>query len=56
MGFFKNIFGRADKPIKDYNDFWIWFQANQQTFYKVVKSGENPEKGFFNKHILNFKN
>lgn len=49
MSLLKNIFGKADKPIKTYSDFWSWFQANEQTFYKVIKSGKNTEKDFFNK-------
>lgn len=49
MSLLKNIFGETDKPIKTYSDFWSWFQVNGKTFYKVVKSGKNPEKGFFDK-------
>ncbi|GGH27778.1 DUF695 domain-containing protein [Sphingobacterium alkalisoli] len=30
-------------------DFWIWFVANEPTFYKAVKTGKNIEDDFFNK-------
>jgi len=49
MNFLKKIFRKADKPIETYSDFWNWFQANERTFYKVVKNSKNIEKGFFNK-------
>lgn len=49
MSFLKNIFGKKDEPIKSYSDFWNWFQTNGNDFFNVVKSGQNIEKGFFNK-------
>ncbi len=49
MSLLKNIFGKKEQPIKSYNDFWAWFQTNQQKFYDIVKSGQNPEKDFFKK-------
>ncbi len=49
MSFLKNIFGKKDEPIKSYNDFWNWFQSNEKTFFNVVKSHKNIEKGFFDK-------
>jgi hypothetical protein len=49
MSFLKNIFGKKDEPIKNYSDFWNWFQLNGNDFFKVVKNGQNIEKDFFNK-------
>jgi hypothetical protein len=49
MSFLKNIFGKKDEPIKSYSDFWNWFQANEKTFFNVVKSHKDIEKGFFDK-------
>ncbi|MBX3254130.1 MAG: DUF695 domain-containing protein [Chitinophagaceae bacterium] len=49
MSFLKNIFGRKDESIKSYSDFWNWFQNNEKTFFNVVKSRRNIEKGFFDK-------
>lgn len=49
MSFIKNIFGKKETPIKSYSDFWIWFQDNERTFYKVVKAHDNIEKEFFDK-------
>ena len=49
MNFLKNIFGKKDEPIKNYNDFWNWFQNNEKTFFNVVKSHKDIEKGFFDK-------
>ncbi len=33
MNFLKNIFGKKDEPIKNYVDFWNWFQKNEKTFF-----------------------
>ncbi|MFN4027897.1 MAG: DUF695 domain-containing protein [Flavobacterium sp.] len=49
MSFLKNIFGKKDEPIMSYKDFWNWFQANEKTFFNVVKSHKDIEKGFFDK-------
>lgn len=49
MSLLKNIFGKKEKPINSYDDFWTWFQTNQQNFFDIVKSGKNPEKDFFDK-------
>jgi Family of unknown function (DUF695) len=49
MAFLKNIFGKKEEPLKSYNDFWIWFQKNEKTFFKVVKQHNNIEKDFFDK-------
>ena len=35
--------------MKNCTDFWNWFQANQQTFYNIVKNNEDFEAGFFEK-------
>ncbi|MDR2009993.1 MAG: DUF695 domain-containing protein [Bacteroidales bacterium] len=49
MNILKNIFGKKDEPIKNYSDFWNWFQNNEKTFFNVVKSKKDIEKGFFDK-------
>ena len=49
MSFLKNILGKKDSPIKSYSDFWNWFHDNEKTFYNVVKSNKDIEKGFFDK-------
>jgi len=49
MRFLKKLFGKKAQPIRSYEDFWNWFQTNERKFYAIVKSGENPEKDFFDK-------
>ncbi len=49
MSFFKKIFAPKEKPIKSYRDFWDWFQRNEKSFFKVVKSSGDIEKKFFKK-------
>ena len=49
MGYLDKIFGKKEEQIQTYEDFWNWFQANEMTFYKSVRKGDNIEKKFFNK-------
>jgi hypothetical protein len=49
MSFIKNIFGKKDTPINSNSDFWNWFQQNEKTFFKVVKTHKDIEKDFFDK-------
>lgn len=49
MSFLKKLLKKNEDPIKNYIDFWTWFHANQKAFHDIVKSGKNPENGFFNK-------
>lgn len=42
----KHIF-QFKKPIQTYQDFWLWFQKNAKTFYRVIKNGGDFEKIFF---------
>ncbi|MBC7553953.1 MAG: DUF695 domain-containing protein [Taibaiella sp.] len=49
MNFLKNIFKSKNTPIQSYKEFWAWFCANEQSFYKVIKGKGDPEKDFFNK-------
>ena len=49
MVLLNKIFGINKGQIQTNEDFWDWFIANEQFFYKVVKSGKNLEKDFFNK-------
>jgi len=46
MELFKNLLGKKEKPIKSYEDFWIWFQENEKTFFKTVKNKHNVQKDF----------
>lgn len=36
-------------PIKNYSDFWNWFQDNEKTFFNVIKNHKDIEKNFFDK-------
>jgi len=47
MSFLINIFGKRDRPIQTYHDFWDWFQRNEASFFKVVKRGDDVERKFF---------
>lgn len=49
MSFLKNIFAKKDEPIKNYSDFWNWFQNNEKIFFNIVKENKNIEKDFFDK-------
>lgn len=49
MSFINRIFGKKEEPIKNYSDFWNWFQNNEKTFFNVVKNHKNIKKGFFDK-------
>lgn len=49
MSLLKSLFGKKEQPVKSYDDFWTWFQSNERKFYDIVKSGQNPEKHFFDK-------
>jgi hypothetical protein len=49
MSLLNIIFGKKDVQIKNYTDFWNWFQNNEKTFFNVVKTHKNIEKGFFDK-------
>jgi len=49
MSFLKNIFGKKQESINNYNDFWNWFQQNEKSFYQAVKNNQNIEIDFFDK-------
>jgi hypothetical protein len=49
MNFLKKILAKKEKPVTDYDDFWIWFQGNEKTFFDVVKQQGDIEKVFFDK-------
>jgi hypothetical protein len=53
MSFLKNILSKYDEPIKSYSDFWNWFKNNEKTFFNLVKSQKDIEKGFFDKFSSN---
>lgn len=52
MRIFNNILGKKHTSIKNYNNFWKWFNKNEQVFYNAVKSGNNIEEIFFDKLSL----
>jgi len=43
---FNFLFGQKETPIKNYEDFWNWFQKNEKIFFDVVKNNKNIEKNF----------
>ncbi|ULQ55481.1 DUF695 domain-containing protein [Flavihumibacter rivuli] len=47
MNFLKNLFRKKQAPIRSNQEFWSWFLDNQQSFYHIIKSGKDPETGFF---------
>jgi hypothetical protein len=47
MSFLKNIFKKKEGLISSYFQFWEWFEKNESVFHKLVKQGNNIEKGFF---------
>lgn len=54
MGILRKIFGKSKSKktelvLTDITEFWNWFDENQQTFYKTVKTKGNIEKYFFSK-------
>lgn len=49
MSIIKNIFSKKDKLIKNYADFWLWFEDNEKVFHSVVKNRGDVEKEFFDK-------
>ena len=49
MSLFKSLLGKKEQPIRTNLDFWTWFQANEKTFFNIVKTGKDIEKGFFDK-------
>ncbi|MFT3934161.1 MAG: DUF695 domain-containing protein [Chitinophagaceae bacterium] len=52
MNFLKNIFGKKEKPIKSYSDFWDWFSNHEKEFFKVLsskKESKEVEESFFDK-------
>ncbi|MBZ4189170.1 DUF695 domain-containing protein [Niabella beijingensis] len=49
MRFLKNIFRKKDEPVKNYADFWSWFQKHEKTFFNVVKNQKDVETEFFDK-------
>src|SRR4051812_45170790 len=49
MNFFKKILAKKEKPVTDYDEFWIWFQDNEKVFFNVVSRQGDIEKEFFDK-------
>ncbi len=48
----KNIFGKKEKKIMNYSDFWTWFQKHEKSFFNVVNNNKDIEKDFFDKISL----
>ncbi|MCG2614581.1 DUF695 domain-containing protein [Terrimonas sp. NA20] len=48
MNFLKRFFGKKDRPVKNYTDFWNWFLTREKFFFATVKKKGNIEKDFFN--------
>lgn len=49
MRFLNNIFGKKESENDAVQDFWEWFKKNEQTFFEIVKSGEQIDQHFFSK-------
>lgn len=49
MSFFKKLFSKKDDPIKNYADFWTWFQENEKQFHKVIEAHDRIEPDFLDK-------
>ncbi|GAA3579508.1 DUF695 domain-containing protein [Snuella lapsa] len=49
MTFLKALFGKKEKSIESYTDFWDWFQENEKKFYSVLKRQGNIKGVFFDK-------
>jgi Family of unknown function (DUF695) len=49
MSFLKDLLKQKNEPIKNYDDFWVWFKKNERAFFNSVKSGKNIEREFFDK-------
>lgn len=47
MSFFKKIFGKKEKAIESYQDFWEWFVSEEHQFFEIVKRGKRIDKDFF---------
>ena len=49
MSIFKNLFNKKQETVKNYSEFWIWFQKNEQKFFDVIKSQNNIESDFLDR-------
>lgn len=47
MSFIKKLFGSKEEPIKNYSDFWNWFNQNQNEFHVIVNNGSKIQSHFF---------
>ena len=45
----RKLFGRKEKPINSYQDFWNWFVNNERKFFKAINNHQNIEADFFDK-------
>lgn len=48
MKILKNLLGRKANQIRSFEDFWIWFQKNERTFFDVVRTDGDIEEKFLN--------
>jgi len=49
MSIFKNLFNKKEETVKNYSEFWNWFQKNEQKFFEVIKSQNNIESDFLDR-------
>lgn len=49
MSLIKNLFSQKNEPIRTYDDFWMWFQKHEKTFFNAVDKGDHIERDFFTK-------
>ncbi len=49
MKILKNLLGRKTDQIRSFEDFWVWFQKNQRTFFDVVHSDGDVEGKFLSR-------
>src|SRR4051812_47630342 len=49
MSFIGNILSKDEQPLISYADFWMWFEKNEEHFFKVIKDANDIENGFFDK-------
>jgi hypothetical protein len=47
MSFFRKIFpAKKEKPIKSYQDFWLWFAQNEKAFRKAMTTKHRVQETF----------
>ena len=49
MKFLKNLFRKKEEPIRNYSDFWNWFQQHEKEFFHAIKNKQDIGSSFFDK-------